>query len=223
MPSRAAPTGHASLFAPCGAAASPGHLKSKTERLGKSVCRRLPARSAALSTTQRLPHHFPAGAEAVTFVVRPFSLDDTPQHLARLQRWGLTFGTSFSLFMLHSLNSYYKPVSSLQYLGGCRIRRLVRFLFEPFTRICAKIDAYSRIYDTTHLSYFRAVVSLFPQYGLTAFRRTAPGRLVALRVQVGAPAWTLEQVGLPSRVLPVKDVLCTTGDGRYSRKALRCQ
>ena len=126
MPSCAAPTGHASHFALCGAAASPGHLKSKTQRLGKSVCRRLPARSAALSTTQRLPHDFPAGAEAVTFVVRPFPLDDT-QHLAQLQRWGLTFGTSFSLFMLHSLNSYYKPVSSLQYLGGCRIRRLVLF------------------------------------------------------------------------------------------------
>ena len=79
---------------------------------------------------------------------------DAPQQLARLQRWGLTFGASFSLFMPYTLNSYYKPVSLLQYLGGCRTRRLVRFLFSSFTHICAKIDAYSGIYDTTHLSYF---------------------------------------------------------------------
>ena len=35
---------------------------------------------------------FPAGAESVTFVGRPFPLDEAPQHLARLRRWGLTFG-----------------------------------------------------------------------------------------------------------------------------------
>ncbi|KAH9985691.1 glycoside hydrolase family 5 protein [Russula vinacea] len=34
---------------------------------------------------------FPAGAETVTFVGRPFPLDEAPQHLARLRRWGLTF------------------------------------------------------------------------------------------------------------------------------------
>jgi hypothetical protein len=35
---------------------------------------------------------FPASAESVTFVGRPFPLDEAPQHLARLRRWGLTFG-----------------------------------------------------------------------------------------------------------------------------------
>jgi hypothetical protein len=35
---------------------------------------------------------FPAGAEAVTFVGHPFPLDEAPQHLARLCRWGFTFG-----------------------------------------------------------------------------------------------------------------------------------
>ncbi|KAI0245249.1 glycoside hydrolase family 5 protein, partial [Lactifluus subvellereus] len=34
---------------------------------------------------------FPEGAETVTFVGRPFPLDEAPQHLARLRRWGLTF------------------------------------------------------------------------------------------------------------------------------------
>jgi hypothetical protein len=43
---------------------------------------------------------FPAGAETVTFVGRPFPLEEAPQHLARLRRWGLTFGASF--FALHA-------------------------------------------------------------------------------------------------------------------------
>ncbi|KAA1475251.1 glycoside hydrolase family 5 protein [Dentipellis sp. KUC8613] len=34
---------------------------------------------------------FPAGHESVTFVGRPFPLDEAHEHLARLRRWGLTF------------------------------------------------------------------------------------------------------------------------------------
>ncbi|KAF7319648.1 Glycoside hydrolase family 5 protein [Mycena chlorophos] len=34
---------------------------------------------------------FPAGHEAVTFVGRPFPLEEAPEHLARLRRWGLSF------------------------------------------------------------------------------------------------------------------------------------
>ena len=63
------------------------------------------------------------------------------------------------------------------------------------SRTRSKNHAYSGKYDTSYLSYLRAVLSLFPQYGLTAF--------VALHQDVwsryaggsGAPAWTLEQVG----------------------------
>ncbi|EIM87043.1 cytoplasmic protein [Stereum hirsutum FP-91666 SS1] len=33
---------------------------------------------------------FPAGHESVTFVGRPFPLEEAPEHLARLRRWGLT-------------------------------------------------------------------------------------------------------------------------------------
>ena len=40
---------------------------------------------------------FPADAESVTFVGRPFPLDEAPQHLARLRRWGLTFGEPSNL------------------------------------------------------------------------------------------------------------------------------
>ena len=58
---------------------------------------------------------FPAGAETVTFVGRPFSLHEAPHHFARLRRWGHTFGASFSLFHAHTLLrslSYAKFVSS---------------------------------------------------------------------------------------------------------------
>ncbi|KAG5341458.1 hypothetical protein C0989_010399 [Termitomyces sp. Mn162] len=34
---------------------------------------------------------FPADAESVTFVGRPFPLEEAPEHFARLRRWGLTF------------------------------------------------------------------------------------------------------------------------------------
>ncbi|KAJ6588126.1 glycoside hydrolase family 5 protein [Mycena capillaripes] len=34
---------------------------------------------------------FPAAAQGVTFVGRPFPLQEAPEHLARLRRWGLTF------------------------------------------------------------------------------------------------------------------------------------
>lgn len=51
------------------------------------------------------------------------------------------------------------------------------------------------IYDTEYLAYIRDLLSLFPQYGMSAF--------VALHQDVwsrysggsGAPAWTLEAVG----------------------------
>ncbi|KAJ3921255.1 glycoside hydrolase family 5 protein [Lentinula edodes] len=34
---------------------------------------------------------FPSEAETVTFIGRPFPLEDAPEHFARLRRWGLTF------------------------------------------------------------------------------------------------------------------------------------
>lgn len=37
------------------------------------------------------PEAFPHDHETVTFVGRPFSLEEAPYHFARLRRWGLTF------------------------------------------------------------------------------------------------------------------------------------
>lgn len=42
---------------------------------------------------------FPFDAETVTFVGRPFPLEEAPEHFARLRRWGLTFGL-YSVFSL---------------------------------------------------------------------------------------------------------------------------
>ncbi|KZT63270.1 glycoside hydrolase family 5 protein [Daedalea quercina L-15889] len=101
---------------------------------------------------------FPANHADVTFVGRPFPLEEAPDHFARLRRWGLTF---------------------------------IRFLVTWE----AVEHAGPGIYDTDYLSYIHSLLSLLPQYGLTAF--------VALHQDVwsrysggsGAPAWTLEAVG----------------------------
>ncbi|KAH9834996.1 glycoside hydrolase superfamily [Rhodofomes roseus] len=101
---------------------------------------------------------FPANHADVTFVGRPFPLEEAPDHFARLRRWGLTF---------------------------------IRFLVTWE----AVEHAGPGIYDTDYLSYIRNLLSLLPQYGLTAF--------VVLHQDVwsrysggsGAPAWTLEAVG----------------------------
>ncbi len=45
---------------------------------------------------------FPANHADVTFVGRPFPLEDAPDHFARLRRWGLTFSECrFSLSTLY--------------------------------------------------------------------------------------------------------------------------
>lgn len=49
---------------------------------------------------------FPAGHESVTFVGRPFPLEEAPQHFSRLRRWGLTFGTSHGFFLIRSNNEH---------------------------------------------------------------------------------------------------------------------
>jgi hypothetical protein len=49
---------------------------------------------------------FPANPEAATFVGRPFPLDEAPQHLARLRRWGLTFGERASISSCCLIYSY---------------------------------------------------------------------------------------------------------------------
>lgn len=69
---------------------------------------------------------FPAGAEAVTFVGRPFPLDEAPQHLARLRRWGLTFGELSFLRAFPSTHIFHLTFSGLHQsssfphnLGSC--------------------------------------------------------------------------------------------------------
>ncbi|KAJ3490041.1 hypothetical protein NLI96_g1701 [Meripilus lineatus] len=107
---------------------------------------------------------FPHNHEPVTFVGRPFPLEEAPQHLARLRRWGLTF---------------------------------VRFLV---TWEAIEHRAPGE-YDTEYLAYVRSLLSLFPEYGISAF--------VAMHQDVwsrysggsGAPSWTLEAVGFDLHAL----------------------
>ncbi|KAJ3558217.1 hypothetical protein NM688_g1061 [Phlebia brevispora] len=101
---------------------------------------------------------FPANPEGVTFVGRPFPLEQAHEHFSRLRRWGFTF---------------------------------IRFLVTWE----AVEHAGPGVYDTSYLQYLRALLSLLPQYGMTAF--------VSLHQDVwsrycggsGAPAWTLTATG----------------------------
>ncbi|KAJ7700479.1 glycoside hydrolase [Mycena rosella] len=101
---------------------------------------------------------FPAGHESVTFVGRPFPLEQAPDHLARLRRWGLTF---------------------------------VRFLV---TWEAIEHEG-PGIYDTAYLAYIRDLLSLFPQYGMSAFVSIHQDVWSRYAGGSGAPAWTLEAVG----------------------------
>ncbi|KAJ7507025.1 glycoside hydrolase [Mycena galericulata] len=101
---------------------------------------------------------FPAGHQAVTFIGRPFPLQEAPEHLARLRRWGLTF---------------------------------VRFLV---TWEAIEHEG-PGIYDTEYLAYIRDLLSLFPQYGMSAFVSLHQDVWSRYSGGSGAPAWTLEAVG----------------------------
>lgn len=76
---------------------------------------------------------------------------------------------------------------------------------------CRHIHKHRGIYDTSYLSYLRSVLSLFPQFGLTAF--------VALHQDVwsryaggsGAPAWTLELAGFDLNALEESDAAWLRG------------
>ena len=146
---------------------------------------------------------FPADAEIITFVGRPFPLDEAPQHLARLSRSGLTFGDLSSLApppsrLTHATLSFAdsrlsKSVSSSPGRPWNTMDRTSSGLLLPSPVHLTVNSRHLRgIYDTSYISYLRSVLSLLPQFGLTAF--------VALHQDVwsryaggsGAPAWTLE-------------------------------
>ncbi|KAG2006941.1 cytoplasmic protein [Coprinopsis cinerea AmutBmut pab1-1] len=102
--------------------------------------------------------NFPGDHRSVTFVGRPFPLEEAPEHFARLRRWGLTF---------------------------------IRFLVTWE----AVEHAGPGIYDKEYLAYIRALLSLLPKYGLTAFVSMHQDVWSRYSGGSGAPAWTLEAAG----------------------------
>ncbi|PPQ71478.1 hypothetical protein CVT25_013388 [Psilocybe cyanescens] len=101
---------------------------------------------------------FPGDHRSVTFVGKPFPLEDAHEHLSRLRRWGLTF---------------------------------IRFLVTWE----AVEHAGPGIYDIEYLAYIRKLLSMLPQYGLTAFVSMHQDVWSRYSGGSGAPAWTLEVVG----------------------------
>ncbi|KZT26027.1 glycoside hydrolase family 5 protein [Neolentinus lepideus HHB14362 ss-1] len=101
---------------------------------------------------------FPVHSSSVTFVGRPFPLEEAHEHLSRLRRWGLTF-----------------------------IRFIVTWEAVEHTG--------PGIYDTDYLEYLRKVLSLLPNYGMTAFIAMHQDVWSRYSGGSGAPSWTLEVVG----------------------------
>ena len=122
---------------------------------------------------------FPAGAETVTFVGRPFSLDEAPQHFARLRRWGHTFGASLSLFHACTLlqyPSFTKFVSSSPWRPS---NPKIGTLSIPSSTCPTWSSKFAHIMAyTIHPTY--APDSRYRPMRPHGLRRTLPGRLVAL-------------------------------------------
>lgn len=68
---------------------------------GPIIC----AESCLLNSPADHDHNtFPANHHSVTFVGRPFPLEEAPEHFARLRRWGLSFSTSDKCFRICESN-----------------------------------------------------------------------------------------------------------------------
>ncbi|EJU01559.1 glycoside hydrolase family 5 protein [Dacryopinax primogenitus] len=109
----------------------------------------------------------------VSFVGRPFPLEQADEHLARLRRWGLTFGVF--------------PLST-----KTRLTSVVRL---NVTWEAIEHSAPGE-YDHDYLTYLYSLLSKFPAYGLVAFVSMHQDVFSRFSGGSGAPAWTLTSVGL---------------------------
>ncbi|KAH7907809.1 glycoside hydrolase family 5 protein [Hygrophoropsis aurantiaca] len=151
------------------ASSTGGQLKLHGRHFIDSYGRVCNLRGVNLSGSSKIPTNhdhetFPHDHHSVTFVGRPFPLDEAPHHFARLRRWGLTF---------------------------------IRFLVTWE----AVEHAGKGIYDMEYLEYLRQLLSLLPQYGLSAFIVIHQDVWSRYSGGSGAPAWTLEAIGFDLHAL----------------------
>ncbi|KAH7928854.1 glycoside hydrolase family 5 protein [Leucogyrophana mollusca] len=150
-------------------ASTGGHLKLHGRHFVDSYGRVCNLRGVNLSGSNKIPvnhdnEKFPADHHSVTFVGRPFPLDEAPEHFSRLRRWGLTF---------------------------------IRFLVTWEAVEHAGLG----VYDYEYLTYVRKLLSLLPQYGLSAFVVIHQDVWSRYSGGSGAPAWTLEAIGFDLHAL----------------------
>ncbi|KAF8128604.1 glycoside hydrolase family 5 protein [Boletus edulis] len=152
---------------------SPAGTGGKIERRGRHFVdaygRVCSLRGVNVSGSSKIPvdhDHvtFPANHHSVTFVGRPFPLEEAPQHFARLRRWGLSF---------------------------------IRFLVTWE----AVEHAGPGIYDVEYLTYLKKLLSLLPEYGLSAFVVVHQDVWSRYSGGSGAPAWTLGNIGFDLHAL----------------------
>lgn len=138
---------------------------------------------------------FPANPEGVTFVTRPFPLEQAHEHFSRLRRWGFTF-SAYSKSCVAMVRSIHLHCSSIPCnVGSNRARRPVSILPSSAVSHLTPRPFYRGQYDTEYLEYVHALLSLLPQYGMTAFVSMHQDVWSRYSGGSGAPAWTLTTVG----------------------------
>ena len=84
-------------------------------------------------------------------------------------------------------------------MGSSRTRRAVRgHLFIVYRCLTSRLRG---IYDKEYLDYLRSLLSLLPNYGMSAFVSLHQDVWSRYSGGSGAPAWTLEAVGFDLRAI----------------------
>lgn len=150
--------------------------------------------SSCISPTNHDPNAFLAHHAHVTFVGRPFSLVDAPEHFARLRRWGLTFGTraSKSFNAEPPLNL---PSSVPRHMGGYRACRAVRMRRKYIIRCIFNVCFQRGARDEEYLHYLQELLTMMTDFGIVCIVSMHQDVWSRFSGGSGAPAWTLEAVG----------------------------
>ena len=123
----------------------------------------------------------------ITFVGRPFPLADADEHLARLRAFGFT------------LVRLLVPWEAVEHEGTLVLASLIRFdsavIVDHFVQIWLLFSG-PGLYDEEYLRYLHTLVSKMEDHGLGCFIDPHQDVWSRWTGGDGAPAWTLEVVGI---------------------------
>ncbi|MCL2472921.1 MAG: glycoside hydrolase family 5 protein, partial [Treponema sp.] len=125
--------------------------------------------------------------ESVSFVGRPFPLEEAEEHFDRLKNWGFTF--------LRFVITW----EALEHEGP-------------------------GIYDESYLAYLRKILLVAEEKGISVFMDPHQDVWSRFSGGDGAPAWTLEKLGMdPSRLEAAGAAVISAATGKKSRQKAKAQ